>query len=219
MPSLELFCLVSRCSTRAQARLELLHVKCGPPNRNDCVFQVTQKFQYTEQAALEKLLRRERRAPPDSTSPAEWADKRSQLKAAAGRERDANWGALRRRTGDAVSYGDTIQLRHVASGRFLTIQRTAAQLERGSLRVRTFYLRCPMSAARRRLRPSCPHSRCHGLAIPCWGSSYTSSGVGLRARSALPEVYAPANWHAPSFCRSHAARLPPLSLRPDAVQL
>lgn len=37
--------------------------------------------------------------------------------------------------GEPVVYGQVVQLRHVATGRFLTIRRTAADVERGALKV------------------------------------------------------------------------------------
>lgn len=37
--------------------------------------------------------------------------------------------------GEAIIYGQVVQLRHMASGKFVTIRRTAAEVERGALQV------------------------------------------------------------------------------------
>lgn len=51
------------------------------------------------------------------------------------KERRVNSDELSRHVGQPIIYGQAVQLRHVNSGMFLTVKKTAAVVERGALRL------------------------------------------------------------------------------------
>lgn len=51
------------------------------------------------------------------------------------KERRVNHDELSRHVGQPIIYGQAVQLRHVNSGMFLTVKKTAAVVERGALRL------------------------------------------------------------------------------------
>jgi inositol 1,4,5-triphosphate receptor type 1 len=50
-------------------------------------------------------------------------------------EQESNVEEFKRSIGDVVMYGDTVQLLHLSSGRYLSVKKTAALVERGNLQV------------------------------------------------------------------------------------
>ena len=62
-------------------------------------------------------------------------DKIAEAKLVFDREKSVNSQELERLVGQPVLYGKIVQLRHPASGLFLTVKRTAASVDRGALRL------------------------------------------------------------------------------------
>ena len=62
-------------------------------------------------------------------------DKITAAKLMLDKEKIANLQEMERLFGQPIVYGKTVQLRHVTSGLFLTVQRTAASVDRGALKL------------------------------------------------------------------------------------
>ncbi|EFJ39749.1 hypothetical protein VOLCADRAFT_121781 [Volvox carteri f. nagariensis] len=123
----------------------------SPPDLKDCLFEVTKKYQYTQKKSLVLELTRNGVVPEEALASdsvsgfgevlsATIAEPKLRQKLillfdAYQREQRTNRNEFRQVVGESVLYGQVIQLRHVPTGKFVTIKRTAADVERGALKV------------------------------------------------------------------------------------
>ncbi|KAG2491060.1 hypothetical protein HYH03_010506 [Edaphochlamys debaryana] len=135
---------------------ELSDAADSPPDLKDCLFEITKKFQYTQKQSLINGLARNGLVPedvlgdvakgPDAISSfeeriSEGVTKGKHRRLLVGlfsswlREGDTNEEEFKQVVGESVLYGQVVQLRHVSTGKFMTIKRTAADVERGALKV------------------------------------------------------------------------------------
>ncbi|KXZ52374.1 hypothetical protein GPECTOR_9g418 [Gonium pectorale] len=135
---------------------ELSDAAESPPDMKDCLFEVTKKYQYTQKKALIAELARNGLVPEevlgevqkgvDAMSSFEErlaghvakSKDRHRLMGLFGsylRENAVNEEEFKQVVGESVLYGQVLQLRHVATGKFATIKRTAADVERGALKL------------------------------------------------------------------------------------
>ncbi|PNH09605.1 Inositol 1,4,5-trisphosphate receptor type 2 [Tetrabaena socialis] len=140
-----------------QVRVEDLgNTADSPPDLKDCLFEVTKKLQYTVKKVLISELARHGVVPEDVLGEVYGGtDAASAFEEALGqlikkdkarqkvvdlfqgylREKKVNDEEFQQVVGESVLYGQPIQLRHVATDKYVTIKRTAAEVERGALKV------------------------------------------------------------------------------------
>eukprot|EP00899_Mesostigma_viride_P003800 jgi/Mesvir1/13420/Mv25102-RA.1 len=114
-----------------------------PSNLEDCKFEVCNKFVYTSAKLLLKELAREGKTLEDWEREARLRNQEGpkppskslvELEAAVTSERDMNYDENARVAGRALTYGCVVQLRHVASGKFVTLHKARARLECDSIK-------------------------------------------------------------------------------------
>jgi hypothetical protein len=97
-----------------------------PPNLRDCRYTICPKLQYAAQRALERA---HDNAGKLSSSSLQQKEEAAQV------EDTNNSNEFVRMSGEPVSYGLTVQLRHTASGKFLTLMRSRANLDTSALKL------------------------------------------------------------------------------------
>eukprot|EP00198_Chlamydomonas_reinhardtii_P012135 XP_001701472.1 ryanodine-inositol 1,4,5-triphosphate receptor Ca2+ channel [Chlamydomonas reinhardtii] len=129
-----------------------------PPDLKDCIFEVTRKFQYTQKKMLinqlttvglvpEEVFAEVKEDGPDadgnfheyllSHKSIRSKERNALMKLFRGyrNEKKTNESEYLQIVGDSILYGQTFQLRHVDTNKFLTIKRTAADVEVRALKV------------------------------------------------------------------------------------
>ncbi|CAJ0580486.1 unnamed protein product, partial [Mesorhabditis spiculigera] len=104
----------------------------SPPKKfRDCLFKVCPVNRYAAQKQC--WTEQKRFQAGESLFDAEMMDK---LRVAAEKEREQNELELRKTLGNVIQYGTTIQLQHVKSDKYLTVQKNSpARLERNAMKV------------------------------------------------------------------------------------
>eukprot|EP00899_Mesostigma_viride_P011713 jgi/Mesvir1/20542/Mv07757-RA.1 len=111
-----------------------------PPNLAECIFEVVVKHQYTAYKAFNKELAATGltwQSWKSAQAQNKWVDNLEilELEKKLEEEKIFNEEEYKRMVGMSIVYGQTVQLRHWLSGRFVTVKKSRAELERSCMKV------------------------------------------------------------------------------------